>query len=301
MSVIVFGSVNVDLVTRVDHLPRRGETVTALSMTVLPGGKGANQATASALFGAPTRMIGAVGADSHGATMMAALAAAGVDTQAVARVPEATGMAHVCVSRDGENQIVVVAGANATVTAPDPWPGAAGDLCLVQLELPVDAVSVTLAQARQAGARTLLNAAPALAGGTALLAAADIVIVNETELAFYLGRAPADDPQAIAEAARGLRSGHCAWVVVTLGADGIVAVSVDRTIVLPAPKVDVVDTTGAGDTFCGVLAAALSQAMDMDVALRFASAAAALSVQRIGAAASMPDRAEIEAAMTSAA
>ncbi len=299
MSVVVFGSINVDLVTRVERLPRPGETVAALSMAELPGGKGANQATASGVFGVPTRMIGTVGADSHADDMIAALGRAGVDTDGVARVDGPTGIAHVCVSQDGENQIVVVAGANASVGPPDRWPGAIGDICLVQLELPVDAVATTLERARQAGSVAILNAAPALAVARPLLAASDILIVNETELAFYLDETPADDSEAIAKAARGFLIGHCAWVVVTLGADGIVAVSRDRTIVLPAPEVDVVDTTGAGDTFCGVLAAALSEAMAMDVALRYACAAAALSVQRIGAAASMPDRAEIEAALAS--
>lgn len=300
MSVIVFGSINIDLVTRVERLPRPGETVAALSMASLPGGKGANQATASGMFGVATHMIGAVGMDSYADDMIAALTRAKVDTADVARVDGPTGVAHVCVSQDGENQIVVVAGANASMGPPERWAGGTGDICLVQLELPVDAVATTLRRARQAGSTTILNAAPALAEARPLLAAADILIVNETELAFYLAETPSDNSDAITKAATGFLAGACQWVVVTLGANGIVAVSHDRTIVLPAPEVDVIDTTGAGDTFCGVLAAALSEGMAMETALRFACAAAALSVQRIGAAASMPDRAEIEAAMAPA-
>jgi ribokinase len=297
VSVIVFGSINVDLVTRVERLPRAGETVSAVSVAELPGGKGSNQAIASARFGAPTRMIGAVGSDTHAAMMLEALSAAGADIRAVAQVSGPTGMAHVCVSRDGENQIVVVAGANAQVVAGQAWPGDAGDVCLAQLELPTAAVVATLDQARLAGARTILNAAPALAEAAPLLADVDILIVNETELAFYCGDAPPADPTAAAAAAHGFLCRDDQWIVVTLGAAGIVAVSASQTLVVPAPKVAVVDTTGAGDTFCGVLAAALSQGEEMAAALRYACAAAALSVQRVGAAASMPGRAEIEAAI----
>lgn len=179
MSVIVFGSINVDLVTRVDHLPRRGETVTALSMDVLPGGKGSNQAIASAMFGVPTRMIGSVGDDAHAAMMIGALAKAGADTGMIRRVPGPTGTAHVCVSQEGENQIVVIAGANAQVTADDCWPGGADDICLAQLELPVDAVATMLGKAHLAGGRTILNAAPALAAAEPLLAVVDVLIVNQ--------------------------------------------------------------------------------------------------------------------------
>jgi ribokinase len=297
MSVVVFGSINVDLVTRVDRLPRAGETVSASSVAELPGGKGSNQAIASASFGAPTRMIGAVGSDAHAAMMIAALTQAGADTSAVARVPGPTGLAHVCVSRDGENQIVVVAGANARVGGDQPWPGEAGDICLAQLELPVPAVAAMLEKARQAGARTILNAAPALAEAAPLLDRVDILIVNETELAFYCGDAPPAGRDAAAIAARRFLRRDDQWIVVTLGAAGIVAVRGERTVVVPAPQVAVVDTTGAGDTFCGVLAAALSEGRAMEPALCFAGAAAALSVQREGAAASMPRRAEIEAAL----
>lgn len=299
MSVVVFGSINVDLVTRVDRLPRAGETVSALSVAELPGGKGSNQAIASALFGVPTRMIGAVGIDAHATMMIAALSRAGADTSAIAQVPGPTGMAHVCVSRDGENQIVVVAGANAQVVAGPSWPGQAGDICLAQLELPVAAVKTMLDQAKSQGARTILNAAPALCEAAPLLADVDVLIVNETELAFYCGNAPSAEPEAAANAARAFLRRDDQWIVVTLGAAGIVAVSGERTLAVPAPKVAVVDTTGAGDTFCGVLAAGLSQGKAMESAIHFACAAAALSVQREGAAASMPGRAEIEAAMES--
>jgi ribokinase len=297
MTVVVFGSINVDIVTRVDSLPRPGETVTSTGMAALPGGKGSNQAIASALFGAPTRMIGAVGDDPYADTAIAALERARVDARGVARVSGPTGMAHVCVSRDGENQIVIVPGANATMRADDLWAGGDGDICLVQLELPLDAVGSILAQARRAGSRTILNAAPALDAARSLLSSADILIVNETELALYLRAPPPRSPDGAVLAARTLLSGPMQWIIVTLGAAGIVAVSAGSSILIPAPKVAVVDTTGAGDTFCGVLAGALADGATMDGALRFACAAAALSVQREGASPSMPDRAEIEAAM----
>lgn len=299
MSVTVFGSVNMDIVMRVARLPAAGETVAASSLRHLPGGKGANQATASARFGAATRMIGAVGSDAFGTSMLDFLSETGVETGAVARIDGPTGLAHVFVSDEGENQIVIVAGANGAVSAPAAWtpfgPGRA--VCLCQLEVPIAATAAVLAQARAAGALTILNTAPALQLPDAMLADADILILNETELAFYLGSAPPEGHMAAADAARRLPKRDDQWVVVTLGGAGIVAVTRGEEIAIPAPRVTVVDTTGAGDTFCGVLAAGLSEGLAMATALRLACTAASLSVQRVGAAASMPVRVEIDAAM----
>ncbi|HEY0271164.1 MAG TPA: ribokinase, partial [Sphingomonas sp.] len=265
---------------------------------------GANQAVASARSGADTRMIGAVGEDGFGASMLSFLSGTGVDVGAVRRLAGPTGLAHVFVSDAGENQIVIVAGANGEVTAPPAWTPSGGggrDVGLAQLEVPVAATATFLAQARAAGATTILNTAPALPLPDGMLADADLVVLNETELAYYVGSTLPEGHEAAIAAARRLLRRDDQWVVVTLGGAGIVAVTRDEAIAVPAPRVAVVDTTGAGDIFCGVLAAGLSEGLAMAAALRRACVAASLSVQRIGAAASMPLRAEIEAALVSSA
>lgn len=299
MSVTVFGSINMDIVMRVDRLPQAGETVVASSLQHLPGGKGSNQAIASARFGADTRMIGAVGEDDFGTSMRDFLSDTGVDVGGVARLAGPTGLAHVFVSDEGENQIVIVAGANGDVAPPAGWTafGEGRAVALTQLEAPITATAAFLAQARAAGAITMLNTAPALAIPEAMLDDADLLVLNETELAFFLGTAPPQGKQATTDAARRLLRRADQWVVVTLGGAGIVAVTQDDVFTVATPHVPALDTTGAGDTFCGVLAAALSEALSMQEGLRCACTAASLSVQRVGAAASMPVRAEIEAAM----
>ncbi|MCW1383740.1 ribokinase [Novosphingobium sp. KCTC 2891] len=298
MTVVVFGSINRDLVMRVPRLPLAGETVAARGLDLLPGGKGANQATASALHGVPTMLIGAVGDDEHGAAMRAAMAAAGVDASLVQNVAGPTGVANVFVSDEGENQIVIVAGANAHVAAPEAFPACAGRaVAVAQAEVPAAQVARFFAAARAAGALTLFNPAPASAEGADLIALADVVVLNETELAFFVGSAVPDGDAAVEAAARQLVSRRGQWVVVTLGGAGVLACGPDETLRLSAPRVPVVDTTGAGDTFCGVLAARLSEGAGIGEALRVACVAASLSVQRMGAAASMPVRAEVEAAL----
>lgn len=294
MSVIVFGSANIDAVMRVAHLPRPGETVAGRDLVYLPGGKGANQAIAAARFGVPTRLLGAVGCDDHGETMRAYLIGAGVDVAGLATLPGPTGLAQICVEDAGENQIVVIAGANGGVTAPAAGSVAAGDVALVQMELPPQVVERFLADAAQSGALTILNTAPALIEARGIMPHADIVVLNETELAFYLGHDLPDDTGAIARAAKGLICRAGQRIVVTLGAAGVVATDADGHVVsVAAPRVAVVDTVGAGDCFCGVLAAALAQGQAFDAALRLGVAAAAIAVQRVGAGSSMPLRAEI--------
>ncbi|NML93410.1 ribokinase [Novosphingobium olei] len=298
MTVVVFGSINRDLVMRVRRLPLAGETVAAYGLELLPGGKGANQATASALHGAPTLLIGAVGDDAHGAAMLAGLTAAGVDSSAIVQVAGPTGLAHVFVSDEGENQIVIVTGANGEARAPLAFPSCADHaVAVAQAEVPASEVARFLALARDAGACTLFNPAPANAEGAALIALADMVVLNETELAFFTGGNVSEGDDAVEAAARRLMARDRQWVVVTLGGEGVLACGPGETLRIAAPKVAVVDTTGAGDTFCGVLAARLSEGAGMAQALQLACIAASLSVQRVGAAASMPTRAEVEAAL----
>jgi ribokinase len=242
-------------------------------------------------------MLGAVGEDAHGAAMLASLALARVDTAAIAHVPGPTGLAYVFVGEDGENQIVIVPGANGALRAPASLPPGT-TMALAQAEVAPDEVAAFLALARKAGATTLYNAAPATDEARAALALADIVVVNETELAFFLGEPePPQGDAAVALAATRLACHAGQWVIVTLGGAGVLAHGPDGTIRLPAPRVPVVDTTGAGDTFCGVLAARLAQGAMMPEALAFAVAAAALAVQRVGAAAAMPTRGDVEAAL----
>lgn len=298
MSVIVFGSINRDLVMRVERLPLAGETVAARSLDLLPGGKGANQAAAAALHGVPTMMFGAVGDDAHGQAMLDALAGFGVDIGGVARCAGPTGIANVFVSDEGENQIVILAGANAQAQAPAALPVADGRVVAVaQAEVPPGEVAKFLTLANATGAMTLFNPAPATDEGRQIVALADVVVLNETELAFFAGGDVPVGDAAVISAARRIMGRDGQWIVVTLGSAGVIACGPGQTLRLAAPRVEAIDTTGAGDTFCGVLAARLSEGADMGEALRIACSAASLSVQKVGAAASMPTRAEVAAAL----
>jgi len=306
--VVVCGSLNMDLVARVATLPRPGETVVGHDLQRLPGGKGLNQAVAAARMGATVAMIGARGADADGATLAALLTAEGIDVRGLCVRPLSdagvghTGLAQVLVADDGENAIVVHGGANATLiptearaalasvaASPATSAASAATIAVAQLETPPATVAAFFGAARARGMRTLLNTAPALPGTQDLLALADVVVLNETELAHYAG-AVTDDPAA---AARHLISRPQQTVIVTLGAQGAVVVTADAVMRHAAPTVAVVDTTGAGDCFCGVLAAMLARGLDLDAAVSRAVSAASLAVTRVGAAPSMPRAAEL--------
>jgi ribokinase len=299
MSVCVLGSINLDIVCTVAELPAPGETVMALGIERFPGGKGANQAVASARWGARTALVGAVGQDEAAEVLLDHLAGAGVDVSAIARLADApTGQAHICVSAAGENTIVVVGGANRAVAAADI---AALDLTrhavfLAQLETPLAAIEAVFASdAGRAGMR-ILNAAPALDEGQSLFPMANVLVVNQTELARYAGAAQAAvSPRDAAIAARRLISRPNQKVVVTLGADGAAAVDANDVRLVPGRPARVVDTTGAGDCFCGILAAALAEGADLTQAMALANAGASLSTERAGAAVAATLRAEVEA------
>jgi ribokinase len=301
MDVCVIGSLNLDVVCRVERLPRPGETVAGLGIERLPGGKGANQAVAAALCGARTRLIGAVGRDEAGGVMLAAMREAAVDVGAVATLDDhPTGRAFIWVSAAGENSIVVAGGANL-VLAPRHLSAEAIAGCgvfLAQLETPVATIEALFASApAQAGLR-ILNAAPAIEEGRRLFQLTDILVLNETEL----GRYAASDaiPQRlgdVAAAARGLLARAGQTIIVTLGAAGAVAVDADGLAVIDGRAARVVDTTGAGDCFCGVLAARLAAGETLEIAMIWANAAAARSTERLGATPSMPTLADIEAAL----
>jgi ribokinase len=298
MTVFVLGSINLDAVARVDDLPRPGETVAGLSLELFLGGKGANQAVAAARMGAPTRLMGAVGGDDSGKSLKAKLAGYGVQVADVAELEGVpTGQAHVWVASSAENMIVVTAGANAMITAQHvaatPIEGQRVLLC--QLETPPTAIEALFRAGAAKGALRILNAAPALPQGAALFPQTDILIVNQTELATYakLDREPAR-LEEVSVAARKLMSRPDQTIIVTLGSAGVAAVRRDEAFLVEGRPVKAIDTVGAGDCFCGALAASLASGMDLREAVELANAAAALSVQHPGAAPSMPSRREVE-------
>ena len=296
--VIVVGSVNVDLVVVATRLPAPGETVTGGDVARHHGGKGGNQAVAAARLGAAVAFVGAVGEDDLGAGARAALAEEGIDTMRLASLPRPTGVALIIVDERAENLIAVAPGANAAVTpvavdlALDALAPGPGDVVLACREIPPDAVQAALRAARAAGAAALLNPAPADGLAIEDAALADVLTPNETELAVLAGPG---DPEAGARRLldRG-RPGRA--IVVTLGAAGALVVpSGGPAVVVPAPAVTAVDTTGAGDTFNGALAAGLVAGLALPDAVRRAVAAAAFSTTRHGARGGMPTAAELEA------
>ncbi|HWQ57068.1 MAG TPA: ribokinase [Bryobacteraceae bacterium] len=307
-AVVVVGSLNMDFVVRVDHLPAPGETVLGRDFQMIPGGKGANQACAAGKLGGDAvavRMVGRVGYDVFADHLKASLSAAGVDVSAVhAARSEPTGVALIWVDGGGQNSIVVASGANHSLAAADVeamrkvFRGAA--LALFQLETPLDTVAAALALAREEGLRTVLDPAPAQALPRELLSQVDILTPNESEALMLLGRpaarvAPGDAP-ALAAA---LRQAGPASVIVKLGDQGCYWDGEDGGCHFPAYEVEPRDTTAAGDTFNAGLAVALAD-RSIPEAIRFASAAAAISVTRAGAQASAPARAEVERFLTNA-
>ncbi|WP_182880205.1 ribokinase [Microbispora sp. H10949] len=300
----VFGSANMDLVAYVAQAPKPGETITGRAFRTIPGGKGANQAIAAARAGGRVAFLGAVGDDAFGPGLRAALAGAGVDTRGVRTVPGPSGVAHIVVQDGGDNSIIVVPGANGTLTGPsaeDAETIGRSRALLLQLELPMEAVvaaaclagavtgAVTGAVAGAVtGTEVILTPAPAVPLPTELLDAVGVIVPNEHEAAVLTGR---DDPRDALEALLDL----VPEVVVTLGARGALYGSRDGVrLHEPAVPVRAVDTTAAGDTFAGALAVARTEGLGPEGALRFASAAAALSVRREGASTSMPHRPEID-------
>jgi ribokinase len=287
--VVVVGSANVDRTIILDRVPDRGETVLGGAASLGPGGKGLNQAVAAARVGAPTAFVGAVGADRDGDLLMDTLAGEGIDTDGVLRVDEPTGLAIILLEPEGTNRIVVSPGANQHCE-PDLAAVGPGDVVVVQLEIPRPAVAAALTAGREAGALTILNAAPAQTDLDDVLPLVDVLVVNEPELAALTDASveEADGPE-LRQLALPVRQA----LVVTQGASGASVVDRRKTAVttvgqVPAPEVEVVDTTGAGDCFVGVLAAALRQGTDLRLAVGVAVHAASLSVGRSGASPSMP-------------
>jgi ribokinase len=285
-----------DIVASAARFPKVGETVAGSAIAFLPGGKGANQAVAAAKSGASTILIGRLGDDAFGRDLKMFLAGQNVDLTHVATTAQAhTGTAIITLCA-GDNTIVVVPGANALVEAADVGAPVvrADDVLVSQLEIPVAAIEAFFRRGRSAGARTVLNPAPAVASGN-LLNLADIVVLNETELGVLTATDVSADeaPARLVELARRLQRREDQIVCVTLGKRGAMALVKGDAIAIPGRTVNAVDSTGAGDCFVGALAARLAAGETIGAALRYANFAASICVQRMGAGPSMPTRDEV--------
>lgn len=314
-TVFVVGSLNADQLLEVPAFPAAGETVLASDVTITAGGKGGNQAVAAARAGASVVMIGALGDDAHGLLVRRALVESGVETGWVRTAGGThTGTAVVAVEAGGENRIIVASGANARLSPEDVESGLAdaapGDLVLLQLETPVGVVAHAARFAKERGATVVLNAAPAPADTGCLTTDIDLLVVNQGEMRAVAGLVGAVAQPDGGAAGRGDVAGtvlatsralDCV-VVCTTGADGAYVNVGDRVAHIPAVPVTAVDTTAAGDTYTGYLAAALARGeSDLPAALATASAAAAITVTRRGAMVSIPYAHELGAAHTCAA
>lgn len=290
---LILGSINADLLFKVQRLPRPGETVLCPGYEMAPGGKGSNQAAAAAKAGAEVRFVGHVGDDAYGPVMRGLLDGAGVDTARLATSGRPTAIAVIGVDEAGENAIIVGSGANLDTAAAQIEDGQLGPgvTVLCQNEIRPEETWAILRRARARGARTILNLAPAAEPPAEALAATDVLVVNEIEVGMAAGD-PGGDPQGLALR---LAERHGLTCVVTLGAEGAIAVSRDNAWAAPSLPVRPVDTTGAGDCFTGVLAAMLDEGMALPEALRRACLAASLACLAIGAQSSQPRRADIEA------
>jgi ribokinase len=299
--IFVAGSLNIDLVVRMDRLPRAGETLSGGDLMLFPGGKGANQVCAAARVGGRATMIGQIGTDPFGGHLLDSLRAAGVDTAGVGTSSSATGAACISVLPTGENAIVISPGANATVTPEIALPRLAalepGDLLLLQLEIPLAAVDAVLAYAAARGAVSMLDPAPAQPLSPELLRKVSYLTPNQSEAALLLNRPDAEiaDFDQAREAASQLMELGVKAVVLKLGHMGCFVAADGFCGGIPGFTVNAVDTTAAGDTFNGAFAVGLAEGMPIPMAAHFANAAAALSVTRLGAQSSIPNRDEVMA------
>ncbi len=288
-----------DLVVGLERMPRPGETVMGDDIRYIPGGKGSNQAIAARrLSEAPVTLIGKLGRDAFGDELLDYLQAQDLLLQGLTRSEKPSGTAIITIDATSENAIVVVPGANFDLTVEDidqmENTIASAGVAVSQLELSLSATEHFLQVAKEKGAATILNAAPARQLGRTILSSVDYLVVNETELAFFTGGGePTEDRNLVIAGAKKLQAQGPPNVVVTLGAKGSVTVAGDEVISIDGLRVNAVDPTGAGDTFIGGLAAKLNAGADLEQALNFANRAAAQAVQRLGASSSIPHLSQV--------
>ena len=297
--IVVVGSSNTDMIIRLDHIPRPGETILGGEFLTAAGGKGANQAVGAARAGGDVTFVARVGRDVFGDQAIEGFRRDGIRVKAVFRDPKRpSGVALIFLARDGENSIAVASGANSALRPGDVLRARAAflsaDVVLTQLETPLKTVSEAVKLARRAGVLTILNPAPAHSLPDRLLEDISILTPNESEAEFLSGIKVRDECSA-SKAARKLRQRGVKTVILTLGARGALVCSSDGEMLVPGYKVKAVDTTAAGDIFNGALAVNLGEGEELVDAVRFANAAAAISVTRLGAQPSAPQRKEIEA------
>ena len=296
--IVVIGSINLDMITRVDRLPRPGETVGGSSFSTAAGGKGANQALAAARAGAGVRMIGAVGKDGFAGEALACLQEAKVDLFGVARTHAATGTAAILVDEAGENVIALAPGANDTLLPADVAKAylKRGDIVLLQHEIPLPTVEAALDAAAEAGAVSVLNTAPFREKAASLLGKADYIVANETEFDLYAEALEFEGDDRPARMRAGARkTGRT--IVVTLGGDGVLAATPTDFLHAAALRITPVDTVGAGDTFCGYFGAALAAGLPLAQALQRAAAAGSLACLKPGAQPAVPYARDVDAAL----
>lgn len=296
--ITVFGSTNLDQVGTVSRLPKPGETVAGGTFSMAAGGKGANQALAARRAGAEVRHVSAVGADAFADAALALLKKEGVDLSALKIAEGPTGIAMIFVDTHGENVIAVLPGANGTMTLEDADSALGelgqGSVLLLQQEIPQAATERALDLAKARGATAILNTAPFLDTTPAIAPNAAILIANETEFALLSGRPEAELDAAMSDWAKT----HNQAVIVTLGPDGARAATPERSFAVPALKVTPVDTVGAGDTFCGYLAAGLDAGLDLEAAMHRAAIAGSLACLKPGAQPAIPTAADVDAALS---
>ena len=302
MSVLVFGSLNLDLVTYADKLPAIGETIVGEKLLKFPGGKGLNQAIAARRAGSEVLMVGSIGNDADGDYLFDILKSENIDPKFITKTSEQTGIAVIEVSKSAENRIIIIAGANSKTRFSNEvlTSSPSVTVSLAQLESPIAEVAKFIHESKAAGKITILNPAPIQKLDQQLLQDTDYLIANETEASFLIGSAvehlSKDEAMTIA---RQLQKNGSKKVIITLGEQGSVYLDQEKELFTPAYKVKAVDTTAAGDAFCGAFATAISENKPVEYALKFASAAGGLAATKAGAVPSLPTQQEILSMFTS--